>query len=444
MLYERDESIPKTLTPGLTKESAFGRDRLLDSLDNATATVHTNNRTVISIAKPTSNPTQLRSSTLVPTLPSQSSSPTISSDIIIEKIKTELDSFRRSFYSDYQHSPECHTIAYEDYPRFGLTKVKNVTGECTLSHVAGQVSCAKIYAVNYSNPLAYSWLCFSYVRPLKGQDAVDFAFNHSINMLNTTINRFDVIVANTYVSGSKLSKYLKDRQYHGRILAVPKFPFGNQSNTIITNHTITETPIDNDDEYFKSSDNTKRFCNSFSWAKVNGIDRCNFLDFTRLIYQRNLDSKSSIFPLSYSENGTDHICQVDQFSPNNCLGKDFKVCNTMKCNEESHFCMPGPTDALSMVVLAAAVSHIDHNGQIFLTNFKNSSNKMNGLFPKMNNTTSTLVSSNVSNVDTLLESKKTFKYTSISPVYIFIVGLMMGLWGSFLIRLCRQLFKRRT
>jgi hypothetical protein len=105
--------------------------------------------------------------------------------------------------------------------------------------------------------------------------------------------------------------------------------------------------------------------------------------------------------------------------------------------------MPGPTDALSMVVLAAAVSHIDHNGQIFLTNFKNSSSKMSGL-PKMNHTTSTLVSSNVSNIDTLLESNKKFKYSSISPVYIFIVGLMMGIWGSFLIRLCRQLFKRRT
>lgn len=438
MLYEREQSAPKTLTPGLTKESAFGRTRLLQysnhTINNNTINTIILNETISIDSNDTSSSSSL-SELFAPT-----ASPTISPEIMIAKVKVELDTFHRNFYPDYKHCPECHTIAYEDYEKFGLTKVTNVTGECTLSHVAGQVSCAKIYAVNYTNPLAYSWLCFSYIRPLKGSDGIDFAFNHSVNTLNTSINRFDVIVANTYVSGSKLSKYLKDRQYNGRVLAVPKFPFGNQSNTVITNHTISETPIDDEDEYYKSSENTKKFCNTFGWAKINGIDKCNVLDFTRLIYQRNLDSKSSIFPLSYSENGTDHICQIDQFSENNCLGKNFKVCSSKYCNEESHFCMPGPTDALSMVVLAAALSHIDHNGQFYLTNFRNTTNKINASFPRINTTSSTVVSNNITYIQKQLYSAN---FSSLSPIYIFLIGLMMGLCCNSIFYNIRKLCKRR-
>jgi hypothetical protein len=249
-------------------------------------------------------------------------------------------------------------------------------------------------------------------------------------------------VANTYVSVSALSKYLKERHYHGRILALPKFPFGNQSNMIIPNNTITETVIDDYEEYIKNSENTKRFCHSFSWAKVNGVDRCNSLDFTKLIYQRNLDSKSSIYPLTYNENGKDIICQVDQFSPNNCQGKEFRVCNTKYCNEESHFCMPGPTDAFSMVVLAAALSHIDHNGQIFLSNLRNSTSyKVNGVFPKNNYTTVTYVSSN-GTVSKVFESNKV-KVPFLSPTMFFLVGLLMGLWGNYIFNKLRRFFRPR-
>jgi hypothetical protein len=443
LLYERDDVTVKTQITGLTKENAFGRSRtLLDS--NETFTIETNN------SSPAAQQPQNTTSALHDDFPTPSPSMTSisepDSELIIEKIKKEPELFDRKYYSNYAGSPECHTIAYEDYTKFGLEKIteKNLTGECTLSHVAGQVSCAKIYAVNYTNPLAYSWFCFSYVRPLRGHDAINFAMNHSISMLKTSINRFDVVVANTYISGSALSKYLKDHHFHGRILAVPKWPFGNQTNNVIKNSTITETYIDDYDEYAKNSDNTKRFCNSFNWAKVNGIDKCISLDFTHLIYQRSLDSKSSIFPLTYYENGTTHICQVDQFSPNNCQGKNFKVCDKKVCNEESHFCMPGPTDAFSMVVLAASLSHIDHNGQFFVSNYRNTTSNINGIFSKNNYTTSTQISSNITQIENIQAHVKKFKFSSLSPIYFFVIGLVMGLWGNFIFNMFRKIYKRRT
>lgn len=440
LLYERADKTVKTQTPGLTKESAFGRTLLESNVTfNATSAIETNNSSSVllpSLLNIAEQESPAQNATPAPSTPD----PVPDTDTIINNIKKELEVFDRNVYSNYDSSPECHTIAYEDYTKFGLDEIiaKNLTGECTLSHVAGQVSCAKIYAVSYSNPLAYSWFCFSYVRPLKLHDAINFALNHSISMLNTTINRFDVVVANTYVSGSALSKYLKERLYRGRVLAVPKWPFGNQTNKVLHNHTITNTYIDNYDEYLKNSENTKRFCNTFNWANVNGVDKCNSLDFTRLIYQRNLDSKSSIYPLTYYENGTNHICQVDQFSPNNCEGKDFKVCDKRICNEESHFCMPGPTDAFSMVVLAAALSHVDHNGQFVVTNYKNTTFNINGVFPKNNHTA---ISSNITQIgDTQVHSIK-FK---LSPTYLFVIGLIMGFWANYIFIKLRKIFKRRT
>jgi hypothetical protein len=91
-----------------------------------------------------------------------------------------------------------------------------------------------------------------------------------------------------------------------------------------------------------------------------GPHGCIALDFSRLLFQRSDDSKASIFPLTYSDsNGTISVCQVEQTTPNTCDGKEFYVCRE-HCNRESHFCLPGPTDELALLLLGAAISQHDH------------------------------------------------------------------------------------
>lgn len=313
-------------------------------------------------------------------------------------------------YADYNGTPSCHTIMYANYHNFRLGSfadpaMETSTGECTLSHFAGQTSCFKLPTLVDRN---YSLFCFSYIRPLRGMDAVQSGTSQSFAQVNVSINDFHVVIANTYISSAALATYLSDSNYTGRVIVIPRFPFANQSNTVYRNWTLTAAV--NVTEVTKSTENVQKFCHAFE-IKVNhsiphhhrhravndshlqfgqSIAYYNFssnsnssaggnsnnsshgestenpcvpLDFSLLLHQRNGDSKSSIFPLTFVDEASQRLveCQATQTSPNTCEGRYFRVCNFERCNEESHFCMPGPTDELSLLLLAASISHKDHN-----------------------------------------------------------------------------------
>lgn len=343
------------------------------------------------------------------------------------------DMYTPQTYPGYKEVPSCHTIAYANYKNFFLdseiTPEQQMSNrDCTVSHFAGQTSCAKLPTVDGN----HSMFCFSYIRPLRGMDAIQAGMNESLRSLNISIKDFHVIVTNTYVSSTALAEFVALSNYTGRILAIPRFPFGNQSNSPFQGRTIPSPQnLSTSLDYTKTRWVMGKYCSAFSGipptptpqhghhphtlsssstlppARREGSDDlevgsesrlrlrtkgrrlaspstsslssphkgtpvemrrpfppenpCVAVDFSRLVFERSADSKASIFPLTYHNNdSTLTVCQVDQTSVNTCEGHDFRVCGFDKCNEESHFCMPGPTDELSLLVLASSISHKDH------------------------------------------------------------------------------------
>jgi hypothetical protein len=271
----------------------------------------------------------------------------------------ELNYYWRTIYDKYENVPACHTISYKEYPNYYIS-LPLVKGDlksqvdCTISHFPGAVSCFKID----SRSANLSQICLAYVRPALGMNAVQAGLNTSLRLINSSVDAFDVLIVNTYISVNDLKTYLSQVDYSGRVIVIPKYSFGYQKN-VVHNEDILTTKYD-ENELKNSEVSLSQYCQKLS-AKAR-FDLIKF-DFSKLVFQRSDDSKASIYPFSYSvhnnrsSNNSDvimQVCQEEQRSPNNCAGKDYRVC-TSDCERESHFCLPGPTDELGLLLLGASM-----------------------------------------------------------------------------------------
>ena len=280
----------------------------------------------------------------------------------------------RHVYSIYASVPECHSISYSSFKNFRLDEAfksyKDSIGRttCLLGYKPGQVACYYMSSTKWNK---YSRICFSYVRQLIGHVAVREGMGTGLKNISLSVNNFDVVITNSYISVAPFAEFLKSANYKGRVIYVPRFKSANQSSVTLTHDVIPSVRI-YDRDILNAVD--PKFCSTFT--KILGYSaspliHCSYLNTIQLMIQRNIDSISSIFPITYLnvKTGVSMVCQEDQSSFNTCEGKDFRVCDTssqrkdadqgssrLSCNQDSHFCLPGPTDELARVVLAAAIS----------------------------------------------------------------------------------------
>ena len=156
----------------------------------------------------------------------------------------------------------------------------------------------------------------------------------------------DLYIVNTYVPTKSLLAALGPDT--SRVLAVPKWASGSSSN-----------------------DGPQRVP-----AKLTGLapkHGSGFLSLepmlTALAHSRDKDAKAAMYPLRFGAD--DEVCMNDPHDASENLVEadprsSFKRCEAAsngtwhiclrECTHESHFCMPGPMDALLRVVLSAAAT----------------------------------------------------------------------------------------
>jgi hypothetical protein len=224
-----------------------------------------------------------------------------------------------------------------------------------------------------------------------GKEAVEIGFNGlSSTPKNFTVNDFDIVVANTYMWSKPLAEYLTAHKFQGRVLAIHRYNWGIQKNFVMKDKIIKEVPqfthaslctgesgecihtfcdaflsAKSEDKDKGGKDKTKGSSSSSSsiGAKDKQKQKCITLDMTFYEMQRLNDSKAGMYPMQYTDSkGKNVVCASnfeDDHSRNACVGKDAYTCEKTPCNEETHFCLPGPPDEFAKLILAAAISHDD-------------------------------------------------------------------------------------
>lgn len=309
---------------------------------------------------------------------------------VYESTKDVTDEFTKLTFNIYKHADECHAIKYKDYDNFFLEPISPMKpGRCQLSHQAGQTTCFKIRInddIKTINGVRFNYICGSYTRPLVGSDAIIAGLDKGLASIELSMQDFDVLLTNSYISSSDLGSFLKDIDYKGRLYVLPRYPDANQTGFAHKAKTISGYM--NFYDHYKIKQEIETFCDTVNQIVIlrarksleishqlranrtgsrsleSGSKFCQYMDYTSLVVQRSYDAKSSIFPMVYSDkNGATKICQEDNGLVNSCVGKDYRVCskNTLPCSMESHFCLPGPTDEFALLVLAAAINKEDYN-----------------------------------------------------------------------------------
>lgn len=256
----------------------------------------------------------------------------------------------RTVFAAAADAPACHSVAYSDYAYFWLDDAPGAEGECNLNHAPEHVSCFELRG---------SRLCCAYARPLHGSAPLQAA-ERGLAALNLSLASFDVLALNEYLEASVLGRQLRmsggGEGFPGRVLALPKFSSARQLGT------VRSEPARAPPEP-RPAARLDAFCAqlSASWRQ----SRCTPLDFWALAELRSGDAKASIFPTSYpaaGEPGGRRVChalQREDREDGRCDGgeavpAEMRVCDQPPCAQETHFCLPGPTDDFGLLLLAAA------------------------------------------------------------------------------------------
>lgn len=270
--------------------------------------------------------------------------------------------FEKVVFKKHENATGCHEIRYRDYNNFFLNDYldNKKSGLCQLSHIPGQISCFKLPIVSMKHK--FSLFCSSYVRPLTGYAAVVSGLDIGLSSMNMSINNFDSIVTNAYISPKDLGQFLNDIGYQSKLFVLPKFHFAKQTGFQFFS-TVIKHPKPKEYEVQNLRDEIISFCSDFykTYTRIPNI--CRLIDYTYLSEQRSFDAKASIFPMVYQDGSNRSVvCQNYSNTINNCIGKDFRVCSSslLPCHDESHFCLPGPTDEFGLLVVASIISDNDY------------------------------------------------------------------------------------
>jgi hypothetical protein len=278
------------------------------------------------------------------------------------------DAYEKVVYQSYSDADECHAIKYKDYDNYFLAKPSKSSGRCQLSHAPGEIACFKLpidEAIDTRNDRRHSQICSSYTRPYVGNAAVSAGLD--LSSAGLSLHDIDVIFVNSYISASSLGDYLMSMKYKGKVYALPRFPEAPQIGYKYSVDSISGG-IDQTQRTQLQLE-VESFCyivNKIMKQPGNELQGkiCRYLDYTELASQRSADAKASIYPLNYRDHKNRvRICQENATSSSSCIGKDFRVCSSdaYPCDVDGHFCLPGPSDELGLLVLTAALSYYDYS-----------------------------------------------------------------------------------
>ena len=316
----------------------------------------------------------------------------LSDYIVYTKQKPEDPSWR-TIVAKYGDLPSCRGVLYKDYERFHLKRDRPEGAKpesiCAFGHHRGS-SCitfpAPVVGFGANAKKHPSTICYTYVRPAVGKEAVENGFTGlTFTPWNFTVNDFDTVVANTYMWSKPLAEYLSAHKFDGRVLAIHRYNWGIQKNFVNKDKIIKEIPQFEHANLCtgESGECIHTFCDAFLSAndakddKGNGKNnkdskektkdkqkqKCITLDMTFYEMQRISDAKAGMYPMQYVNNqGKNVVCASDfedDHARKACEGKYAFTCEKTPCNVETHFCLPGPPDEFAKLILAAAVSHDD-------------------------------------------------------------------------------------
>lgn len=169
---------------------------------------------------------------------------------------------------------------------------------------------------------------------------------------------FDVVLINTFINTEVIPGFLKRRGFRGQLIIVPKYAMGR--------HGVAKPQVTQPEEQHAKN-------HAWMWFR-----------FDKMLKKRNADAKAQMYPLWYESNTTlpeagdiprwrplnsttKHICQLNlndkrgicASHPNWHAYTTAAKVSGIKGIGESHFCMPGPLDDVSRLILATLVSR--HN-----------------------------------------------------------------------------------